>query len=426
MTLKNYFGIMLIQKPKGTYDLLPEKAFHRSYLENKIREVFSKFNYEEIRTPTFEKTSLFKRGIGEETDIVSKEMYTFNDNEFTLKPEMTASVVRSYLENSLYNESPLRKLFYISNMFRRERPQAGRFREFSQFGAEAIGSPDYLIDAEMILLADSVLKEFGIKNVVIKINTIGTLSERAVYLDELKKYLSEFLSELSIDSRKRFEKNPLRILDTKDAGDIEILKEAPVLFDYLNNETVNYFEKLLSALRSLDLSFQVDHKLVRGFDYYTSTTFEFISDALGSQNSLLGGGRYDLLIEQLGGKPTPAIGFAAGIERLMMILEAEKYNFPVKEPLRLYIVTMGEDSRSYALKLITDLRNQGIKCDTDFLNRSVKSQMREANKLNAEFVLVLGEEELKTGVFKLKNMSSGNERIINSDKLKQVLSGEIY
>jgi len=417
MTLKNYFASMLIQKPKGTYDLLPEKAFKRTFLENEIRRIFSKFNYEEIRTPTFEKTFLFKRGIGEETDIVSKEMYTFNDDEFTLKPEMTASVVRSYLETSLYNESPLQKLFYISNMFRRERPQAGRFREFSQFGAEAIGSPDYLIDAEMILLADSVLKEFNIENVVIKINTIGTLPERDVYLSVLKNYLSKYLPELSKDTQRRYHKNPLRILDTKDANDIEILKDAPVLFEFLNDVTKKYFENVLTALSSLNLRFEVDHKLVRGFDYYTSTTFEFVSDALGSQNSLLGGGRYDLLIEQLGGKPTPAIGFAAGIERLMMILEADNYVFPEKSRIKLYVATIGEDSRSYSLNLITELRNAGIKCETDFLNRSIKSQMREANKQNAEYVIVLGEEEMKTNLCKLKKMSDGSEETIKLEKL---------
>ena len=417
MTFKNYFAKMFIQKPKGTYDLLPEQSFQRTYIENKIRSIFSKFNYNEIRTPSFEKTSLFKRGIGEETDIVSKEMYSFNDNEFTLKPEMTASVVRSYLENSLYNESPLQKLFYISNMFRRERPQAGRFREFSQFGAEAIGSPDYLIDAEMIMLADFILKEFGIKNITIKINTIGTLSERTVYLSELKNYLSVYLPELSKDSQRRFEKNPLRILDTKDAKDIEILKDAPVLFEFLSEETKRFFENVLYALDTMNIGYEVDNKLVRGFDYYTSTTFEFISDALGSQNSLLGGGRYDLLIEQLGGKPCPSIGFAAGIERLMMILESDKYIFPEKEKIKIYIVTMGQETRSFALKLISDLRNSGIKCETDFLNRSVKSQMREANKQNAEYVIVLGEEEMRSNSGMLKRMSDGYEESVNLNDL---------
>ncbi|MCB0727023.1 MAG: histidine--tRNA ligase [Ignavibacteriae bacterium] len=415
---------MLIQKPKGTYDILPEKAFQRTFLENKIRKIFYDFNYSEIRTPTFEKTSLFKRGIGEETDIVSKEMYTFNENEFTLKPEMTAPVVRAYLENSLYNESPLQKLFYITNMFRRERPQAGRFREFSQFGAEAIGSSDYLSDVEMILLADSILKNFGIKDVAIKINTIGTIAERNIYLEEFRKYLSGHLPELSPDSQRRFEKNPLRILDTKSEKDLQILAEAPVLYEYLNESTKENFEKILSALRSLNLNFITDYKLVRGFDYYTSTTFEFISDSLGAQNSLFGGGRYDLLIDQLGGKPTPAIGFAAGIERLMMILENGNFEFPSEKKLKLFIVTMNEESKNLALRLISDLRNKNLRCEMDFLNRSLKSQMKEANRQNAEYVIVIGEEEIRTNKAKLKKMSDGSELEISdiSDLNSEILN----
>ncbi|MBK8550978.1 MAG: histidine--tRNA ligase [Ignavibacteria bacterium] len=400
---------MLIQKPKGTYDLLPEKAFQRTFIENKLRDIFSKYNYSEIRTPTFEKTALFKRGIGEETDIVSKEMYTFNEDEFTLKPEMTASVVRSYLENSLYNESPVQKLFYISNMFRRERPQAGRFREFSQFGAEVIGSSDYLIDVEMIMLGDHILKAFGINNSVVKINTIGTLDERQAYLIEFKNYLSKYLNDLSKDSRIRFDKNPLRILDTKDKGDIEILRDAPVLYSYLRDETKILFENVLTSLKSLNINYEVDYKLVRGLDYYTHTTFEFIAEGLGSQNTVIGGGRYDVLVEQLGGKPAPAIGFAAGTERLMMVLEANKYEYPEEEGIKLYIATIGEDSKFYAIKLLNKLRASGIKSETDFLNRSIKSQMREANKLNAEYVIVIGEEEMKNKSGKLKRMADGNE-----------------
>ncbi|MEO8665682.1 MAG: histidine--tRNA ligase [Ignavibacteria bacterium] len=413
---------MLIQKPKGTYDLLPEKAFQRTFLENNLRKIFSRFNYKEVRTPAFEKTSLFKRGIGEETDIVSKEMYSFNEDEFTLRPELTASVVRSYLENSLYNESPLQKLFYIGNMFRRERPQAGRFREFSQFGAEAIGSSDYLVDVEMILLADSILKYFNIDNVKIKLNTIGSADERQIYLVELKNYLSKFLPELSNDSQKRFVKNPLRILDTKDAKDIEILKESPVLYEYLKEDTKKYFEKILNSLKSFDINYEIDYRLVRGFDYYTSTTFEFISDALGAQNSLIGGGRYDVLVEQLGGKPAPAIGFAAGIERMMMILESGKFTFPEEEQIKLYIVSIGEDSKRRTLNLLCELRGSGIKCETDFLNRSVKSQLKEANKLNAEYVIVIGDDELKNNSVKLRKMSESTEtEIPNLDNLKDHL-----
>ncbi len=416
---------MLIQKPKGTYDLTPEKASQRTHLENILRKIFSGYNYKEIRTPTFEKTSLFKRGIGEQTDIVTKEMYTIQDSEFTLKPEMTAPVIRAYLENSFYNEGSLQKLFYISNMFRRERPQAGRFREFSQFGAEAIGSGDYLVDSEMILLANTIVKKFGIKNILLKINTIGSLQEREIYLKELKKYLNDYFNKLSKDSQIRFEKNPLRILDTKEPSDIEILQNAPVLYEYLKEDTTKYFESILSVLKSSNIHYEVDYRLVRGFDYYSSTTFEFISDSLGTQNSLLGGGRYDLLVEQLGGKPTPAIGFAGGFERLLMILESINYSFPGEEQLKLYIATLGEECRFFSLNLLENLRMQGIKCDTDFLSRSLKSQMKEANKINAEYVMIIGSEELKENSAKLKKMSDGTEiKINNLQNIKEYLISE--
>ncbi|HQY20000.1 MAG TPA: histidine--tRNA ligase [Ignavibacteria bacterium] len=400
---------MLIQKPKGTYDLLPEKARQRYFLETKVRENFEIYNFSEIRTPTFEKTELFKRGIGEETDIVSKEMYTFKNDEFTLKPEMTAPVIRAYIENNLNNESPLQKLFYITNMFRRERPQAGRFREFSQFGAESIGSNDPYCDAEMIILADSIIRSFGIDDSIIKLNTIGTAAERDVFFVEFKNYLSNYLNELSPDSQRRFVINPLRILDTKNPGDLKILKDAPVLYNFLNDETKGNFEKILDILTVNGIEFETDNRLVRGFDYYTSTTFEFISDALGAQNALLGGGRYDLLIQQLGGKPTPAIGFAAGIERLLMIMESKELLPDNNDELKLFIVSMGEESKKFSFKMLENLRNIGVKCETDFLNRSVKSQMKEANRSKAEFVIVIGDEEIKSNSVKLKKMSDGSE-----------------
>jgi len=400
---------MLIQKPKGTYDLLPEKAFRRTFIESKLRDIFNRFNYDEIRTPAFEKTLLFKRSIGEETDIVSKEMYLLSDGEFALKPEMTAPVIRAYLENSLFNESPLKKLYYICNMFRRERPQAGRFREFSQFGAEAIGSSDYMMDIEMIMLASSVLKNFGIKNYYIRINTIGTADERKSFISDLKKYLENFKDKLSSESHRRLVINPLRILDSKDENDIQILENSPLLYDYLSDESKVNFEKILSGLKNLDVEFNVDYKLVRGIDYYTSTVFEFISDSLGAQNSLLGGGRYDVLVKQLGGNPTPAIGFAAGIERLMTILESNEYEFPEQSPVKLYLITHGENSKNFAVKMLTELRNTGIKCDTDYLGKNVKSQMKEANKIKAEYVVVIGDDEIKSGTAKLKRMSDGVE-----------------
>jgi histidyl-tRNA synthetase len=404
---------MQIQKPRGTYDLIPAEVNKRRYVEETARKVFSNFNFSEIRTPTFENTQLFKRGIGEETDIVSKEMYSFNDGEFTLKPEMTASVIRSYLENSLYNESPLQKLYYISNMFRAERPQKGRYREFSQFGAEAIGSGDYSIDVEMITLADAILKALGLKDYTITLNTLGTIEERKVYLEKLKEYLKPFESQLSETSKVRLVKNPLRILDTKNPEERKILENSPVLFDYLGEESKTHFQNILSALDALKIKFAVDYKLVRGLDYYTSTAFEFISSELGAQSTILGGGRYDVLVEMLGGKPAPAIGFAAGIERILILLDekekAGKFTFPEENKLNLYIVNAGLKDSSKIQKLLLNLRALGIKCDSDFLSRSVKSQMKESNKYNAEYTTVLGDNEMETGKCRLKRMADGKE-----------------
>jgi histidyl-tRNA synthetase len=400
---------MNIQKPKGTFDILPEDAFKRHFIYEKLRSTFYAYNYKEILTPAFEKTELFKRGIGEETDIVSKEMYSFNEDEFTLRPEMTAPAIRAYLENSLYNEAPLKKLFYICNMFRRERPQAGRYREFWQFGVEAIGSKDIIMDAELIALAASILNAFGIKDTVTKINTIGSPDERKKYISDFKEYLTPYLNELSNDSKVRFEKNPLRILDTKNEKDREILADAPVLYESLMPETKESFEKLLRLLEDLKINYQVDHKLVRGLDYYTDTTFEVISDSLGAQNTILGGGRYDRLISQLGGKETPAIGFACGIERLMMVMQSAGFEYPAEGKLNLYLVTSGEKARAYALRLVTLLREMKMHCETDYLGRSIKAQMKEANRLEAEYVIVIGDNELTDGFAKIKQMSDSKE-----------------
>ncbi len=404
---------MQIQKPKGTYDLTPAKAFQRTYLENSIRNIFDRFNYKEIRTPTFEQTKLFQRSIGEETDIVSKEMYSFNEGEFTLKPEMTAPVIRSYVENRLYNENPLQKLYYISNMFRRERPQAGRFREFSQFGAECIGSSDFTSDAEMIVLADTILKELGLSDYSIRINTIGSTEERKLFTESLRNYLKPNFDSLSSESKRRFEKNPLRILDTKDAGDLEILKAAPALSDYLNQETLDHFNKLLGLLDSLGVNTVKDPRLVRGFDYYTSTTFEFTSDSLGAQNSLLGGGRYDLLAGQLGAKDTPAIGFAAGFERLEMALASASVNPKEAADIVLFICSADETVRKEVMKMISDIRKAGIKCETDLIGRSVKSQMKEADRQKARYTMVIGERELQNDSAEIRRMKDGNIRNVS-------------
>lgn len=410
---------MNIQRPKGTQDLLPKDSLKRLHIEEKLRKIASIYNYKEIRTPTFENTGLFKRSIGENTDVVSKEMYSFRNDEFTLKPEMTAPVIRAYIENNMYAESPLQKLFYISNMYRHERPQAGRFREFSQFGVEAIGSNDYLVDAELISLGAKMLADFGVKNFIFKINTIGSVDEREKYIEELKKYLSHYKNKLSEDSIARLQTNPLRILDTKLDSEIEILKNSPVLYDYLNSETKLHFDNVLNALKSINVKYEIDYRLVRGFDYYTSTTFEVISNDLGAQNAIFGGGRYDNLVQQLGGKPAPAIGFACGLERLTMILEKNNYEYPSNENIKYYFVTIGIDAKLFSLKLMEDMRKKNIICETDFLNRSVKSQMKEANKINSENVIVIGENEIKEKKFKIKNMKNGQETDATPESLLQ-------
>lgn len=407
----------MISKPKGTLDILPDDAFIRQQIEKSLRESAALFNFKEIRTPTFEKTELFRRGIGEETDIVSKEMYSFNKNEFTLKPEMTAPVIRAYIENSLYNVSSLIKLYYISNMYRHERPQAGRYREFSQFGAEVIGSSDFTSDVELISLGVFSLMNFGLNDLKIKLNNIGNLEERMEYINELKEYLSKFESELSNESKRRLLTNPLRILDSKDAKDIKIIEDAPTINNFLGIDNLKHFENVMNGLESLNIKYEVDYKLVRGLDYYTSTTFEIASDTLGAQNAVMGGGRYDKLIEQLGGKPTPAIGFACGLERLTLVLQSNAYKFASEDTPILYLVTSGEDARKLALVATNKLRERGVKCEMDLLNRSIKSQMKEANKIKSKYVAVIGEDEINTGEVKIKRMLDGSESGIKLDEI---------
>jgi len=412
----------IIKKPRGTQDFLPEDCDKRLHIENKLREVASLFNYREIRTPTFEKTELFKRGIGEETDVVSKEMYSLNKDEYTLKPEMTAPVIRAYLENHLYNKSPLQKLFYIANMYRHERPQAGRFREFSQFGAEAIGSDSFSVDVELISLSHKILSTFGVKDIVIKINTIGDFEERKEYLKHLTRYLKEYESELSLDSQRRLQRNPLRILDSKDEKDITILKDGPTLFEFLSSKTRSHFEKVLDGLRTIGINFEIDYRLVRGFDYYTSTTFEVISPLLGSQNAIFGGGRYNRLVEQLGGPPTPAIGFACGLERLTYVIEKSNYNFPSEKGVDLFIAYLGESAFKFALKISSELRDKGLKIEIDHLCRSLKAQLKEANRLGVRFCLIIGENEIRESSAILKDMTNATEKRLN---LKNI-TNELY
>jgi len=415
----------MIKAVTGTKDILPSDIPRWKYLEQTGEKIFRNFNYKEIRTPIFEETSLFSRGIGEETDIVGKEMYSFkdrSDSSLTLKPEMTAAVVRAYVEHSLGAQQSLVKLFYMSPMFRQERPQAGRFRQFHQFGAEAIGSKSPLLDAEMIQMSYDILRSLGLKNLTIKINSLGTPETRENYKKLLKNYLADKKDKLSEDSRRRFGTNILRIFDSKVESDQKIIKDAPRLIEHLDEESKVDFEVVKNQLSKSGIPFVIDPSLVRGLDYYTKLTFEIDSGSVGAQTALCGGGRYDLLIETLGGKSTPATGFAAGIERILLACENEK-SFNVPEPsIDVYLIRIDNDLESVVSELATKLRNENLSIEYDYLQRSVKAQMREANKLNAKYVLFIGGEEYKEGLMKLKNMSTGEEEKISIDLIREFLA----
>jgi histidyl-tRNA synthetase len=406
----------MIKAITGTKDLLYPETLKWKYLEDTVKRIFNNFNYKEIRTPVFEETALFARSIGEETDIVGKEMYTFIDRSktsITLKPEMTAGVVRAFIEHSLGKQQPLSKVYYIAPMFRQERPQAGRLRQFHQFGAEAIGSDSPVLDVEMIQMVYDILRSLGLSDLTIKINSLGIPESREKYKKKLRDYLKDKKNRLSEDSRKRFDKNILRIFDSKVESDLEILKEAPMLLDHLDKESTQDFEVVKKLLHTANIPFEVDPELVRGLDYYTRTTFEIDSGKVGSQSALCGGGRYDLLIEQLGGSPTPAMGFAAGIERILLACENEN-SFKIDEDkLDLYIVKIDKKLTSEVFELGLSLRRADLSVDFDYLERSVKAQMREANKLNAGYVLFLGGDEYKKDQANLKNMKTGEQQLIN-------------
>jgi len=412
----------MIKAITGTKDILPNEIGRWKYLEFVVSSIMEFNNYKEIRTPVFEETQLFSRGIGESTDIVSKEMYSFLDRSetsVTLKPEMTASVVRAFIEHSLDKKQSLNKLYYISPMFRQERPQAGRLRQFHQFGAEAMGSSNPLLDAEMIIIAYDILKSLGLENLSILINSLGIPDSRERYKGLLTKFLSDKLSQLSDESKKRFETNILRIFDSKDERDQEIMRDAPLLIEHLDDMSLEHFDKVKKCLLTAKIPFKVEPNLVRGLDYYTNTTFEIISPSVGAQNALCGGGRYDLLVEQLGGKPTPAVGFAAGIDRILLACENENSFISPENYLDIYLVRLEDDVEFMVYEIALSLRRKDIIVEFDYLNRSIKAQMREANKLNTKFVLFIGGEEFKVGMAKLKNMSSGEEEAI-------VLKDEAY
>jgi histidyl-tRNA synthetase len=412
----------MIKAVNGTKDILPDQIPAWKAVEKTIERIFHNFNYKEIRTPVFEETSLFARGIGEETDIVGKEMYSFTDrseNNITLKPEMTASVVRAFIEHSLGKQQSLNKLYYISPMFRQERPQAGRLRQFNQFGAEALGSTSVYLDVEMIQMAFEILKELGLKDLNVKINSLGTPESRNLYKEKLRTFLSDKKDKLSDDSRKRFDKNILRIFDSKDEKDKRIMKDAPLLLDNLDNESKNSFDIVRETLKVSAIPFEVDPYLVRGLDYYTKTTFEIVSGKVGSQNALCGGGRYDLLVEQLEGEPTPGVGFAAGIERILLACENEKtLNLP-EDKIDLFIACLDNELAGKVFDIALNLRRKNISVECDYLSRSLKAQMREANRLKAKYVLFIGGDEYKNGTANLKNMETSEQKTVSLDNLNE-------
>lgn len=415
----------MIKAITGTKDILPDEIQKWHFFENLVREKMSFYNYQEIRTPIFEETALFARGIGEATDIVSKEMYTFIDRSgisITLKPEMTASVVRAFIEHSLGKKQNLNKLFYISPMFRQERPQAGRLRQFHQIGVEAIGSTNPALDAEMIIIAYEILNQLGLKKLSVKINSLGIPESREKYKLILSEYLKKYYEQLSEDSKKRFSTNILRIFDSKDEKDIQIMKDAPLLIEHLDENSLSHFEQVRSILTNLKIPYEIEPRLVRGLDYYTHTTFEIVSESIGAQSALCGGGRYDLLIEQLGGSPTPGVGFAAGIERILLACENEKVMNIQPYEINIFIVRLEKELYQNVYEFSNILRKQNLKVEIDYLDRSVKAQMREANRLNAKYVIIIGGDEYKKNNFILKNMTNGEEQLLALDKIQNLKS----
>ncbi|MFL3024935.1 MAG: histidine--tRNA ligase [Candidatus Neomarinimicrobiota bacterium] len=406
-----------IRSIKGTQDILPEESMKWQSLEDQIRKISSYYGYKEIRTPAFENTKLFSRGVGEETDIVSKEMYSWTDQggeNLTLKPELTAPVARAYIQHNLGRIRPINKLYYIDALFRRERPQKGRYRQFHQFGVEAFGSEHPEIDAEVIALAISVFESLGLEGLKLNLNSIGSDECRESYRTAFQDYLKPYFNDLTETSQKRFNDNPLRILDTKAANEIEILEDAPKISNYLTNDDQTHFDEVIEYLDILEIEYELMPKLVRGLDYYSRTTFEITSLDLGAQNAICGGGRYDGLTEILGGKPTPGIGFAAGMERILLAMKDDQFN---KDEVKIYIVGLGDNTLKTVIKLAEDLREQNLSTEFDVLRRSLKAQLREANKMNVKYAIIIGDEELESNQLEVKNFSTGNQQKIELSKI---------
>ena len=414
----------MINIPKGTKDLLPQDSYKWQFIENTARGVAKIFNIKEIRTPTFEHTEVFLRGVGETTDIVNKEMYTFTDKggrSITLKPEGTAGVVRAFIENGMASSALPAKLYYLTQCFRYERPQAGRLREFHQFGIEYFGAKTPDTDAEVILVAKTFIEKLGIKNVSLYINSIGCKDCRKKYEEALKNYLKANYDNLCELCKSRFEKNPLRILDCKNQDCKKIVENAPSILDYLCEDCSNHFEQVKKLLTLSNVEFKIDHNIVRGLDYYTKTVFEFVSENIGAQGTVCGGGRYDGLVKELGGTETCGIGFAAGIERLLLLMENTGVEIPKDDGVQIYIASMGEQAQEKAFCLVKSLRENGVIAELNHMERGIKAQFKYADKIGAKYVGVIGSDELEKGIIKIKNMTDGQESEVSFDKVIEFL-----
>jgi histidyl-tRNA synthetase len=423
--------------PKYTHDVYPgaekweENSEYWEFLEGAFRNLCRIYDYRRIQTPMFEQTELFTRAVGEGTDIVGKEMYTFEDKggrSMTLRPEGTAGAIRAYLEDGIYAQGGVHKFYYIGQNFRYERGQKGRYRQHTQCGLEAIGSQDPAVDAEVIQLAMAFYRRIGIDRLTLKINSVGCLNCRPQHREALLAFAKPFYDQMSADNQRRFHENPLRMLDSKDERDQKLLAEAPALTDFLCEECRAHFQQLQENLTQLGIGYELDPKLVRGFDYYTKTAFEVQSPDLGAQSTLCGGGRYDGLVQELGGPPTPAIGFGMGIERALVALQALGRALPAPSGPTAFLVTLGDDARKAGLKVLSDLRAAGVSADTDYSGKGMKSQMKAADRSGARYALILGENELAAGVVQLKDLKSGEQNEISlwslAGLLKSLEGGE--
>lgn len=408
---------MAIKAPKGTKDTMPRDSYKVQYIEKEFSELCRLYGFGEVRTPMFESTELFNRGVGETTDIVQKEMYTFEDlghRSITLKPEGTSPAVRAFIESHDYAEMQPTKYYYDTPCFRYERPQAGRLREFHQFGVENFGTPDMMADAEVIALASDFIKKIGIEDVELRINSVGCRECRPVYRKALQDYLRPYYEDLSDISKDRFEANPMRIIDSKDITDQRIAKDAPYMLDYLCDDCKAAFEALKTNLDAMGISYVVDPRIVRGLDYYTKTAFEFVTTKIGAQGTICGGGRYDHLVEEIGGPSIPGVGFGLGKERLLILMEQNDIIVDDPNVPDISVSFIGDKARLYALDLVHKLRAGGVSAIIDTLNRNLKGQMKYANKLNARYSVVIGDNEIEKGIVTLKNMHSSEQKEINA------------